>query len=180
MYLLLEVGDALVGLGDAEVGFDDAVGEVVDREAVGVGVGFALDRVGVARGKIGVIVGAAVLAVGRGRAVGRRVARQFEGGPYLADGRWAAAVRDAGLYVDRGVPLTVPVGLGRRLAVAEASSTGSVSVAAPEAAAGAGTAVTVEPVPNGSVPNKIRPATASPTTPAAVAEASRARLGIIV
>ena len=71
-YLLLEVGDALVGLGDAEVGFDAAVGEAVDREAVGEGVGFALDRVGVALGKIGVIVGAAELAVGRARAVGRR------------------------------------------------------------------------------------------------------------
>ncbi|HZA73977.1 MAG TPA: hypothetical protein VE476_13845 [Propionibacteriaceae bacterium] len=145
-------------------------------------IGFALDRVGVALGKIGVIVGAGALAVGRCRAVGRRVAPQLERGPYLADGRWAAAVRDAGLYVDRGVPLTVPVGLGRRLAVAAVLSTGSVSVsvAAPEAAAGGGTAVTVGPVPSGSVPNRIRPATTSPTTPAAVAEASRARLGIII
>jgi adenosylcobyric acid synthase len=84
----------------------------------------------------------------------------------------------------RGVPPAVVDGCGRQgrrfgLAAAWSSGSASVWVGAPEAAAGAGTATTVEPVPSGSVPNRIRPATASPTTPAAVAEASRARLGII-
>jgi hypothetical protein len=175
--LLLEVGDALVGLAEAEVRV--GAGEVVDREALAVGLGFALDRVGVALGRIGVIVGADALLLGR--AAGRRVARQVGRCPYRVGVLEVLVVRGAGLYVDRGLLLSVAVGFarqGRWLGVAETSSV-SVPAAAPEAAAGAGTAVIAEPVPRGSVPNRMRPATARPTTPAAVAEASRARLGIM-
>ena len=110
---------------------------------------------------------------------GRRVGRQVGRGPYRVDGRGRGGPR-GGLVRSTAVcrwPCRSawvggwPSPWPRRTARCRSRRRRRRSEA--------GTAITVLPIPSGSVPNRIRPATASPTTPAAVAEASRARLGII-
>jgi hypothetical protein len=94
-------------------------------------------------------------------------------------------VRGVGRYVSRNVfgNELVGSGRGRRLGrrVERSADSGSASAGVREAAAllGAGTAMSVVPIPSGSVPNKIRLPRKKPTVPAALADATRILLGIM-